>query len=104
VRIPQRDVEKEDFIVNSKNKFVVPPKEIIPDSKYKEAYMKLMISQDKPFNKKVGSSQEFHEALNIKGLHEKRYGKGTFENVASSNQRSPAQSRYSNTHSRYEGN
>jgi hypothetical protein len=52
-----------------------------PESKYKEAYLKLISSQDKPFNKKVGENEEFHEALNVPGMHEKRYKKGTYENV-----------------------
>lgn len=67
----------------------MPPKELLPDSTTREAYMQLVSSQSKPFNKKVGEIPEFHQALNIKGLHEKRYGNGTYENV----QRSIKQSR-----------
>jgi|TARA_B110000285_G_scaffold61926_1_gene71302 hypothetical protein len=56
---------QEEFISKSRRQFDLPPKELLPDSKTREAYMQLVSSQTKPFNKKVGDIPEFHEALNI---------------------------------------
>lgn len=105
VRIPQKQIVRDEFISKSKRQFDLPPKELLPDSKSREAYMQLVSSQSKPFNKKVGEIPEFHEALNIKGLHEKRYGKGTYENAMSSSKRQSrlnSQSKVSLGQSRYE--
>jgi hypothetical protein len=51
---------------------------LVPESKFRESYMKLINSQEKPFNKKI-NEKEFHEALNIKGMHEKRYKGNAFD-------------------------
>ena len=42
--------------------------------------MKLINSQEKPFNKKV-NEQEFFEALNIPGMHEKRYKGNAYDKL-----------------------
>ena len=50
----------------------MPDVEIIPESKYRESYMKLLNSQEKPFNK-AKNDGEFHESLNITGMQKKKF-------------------------------
>jgi len=63
-----------------KTEYEVPDVELIPDSKYREAYINLLTSQKKAFNKK-SSNKQFHETLNIKGMHQKQYLKDQYTNV-----------------------
>jgi hypothetical protein len=69
---------QEDKITGIKNVNRAPDIVLVPDSKFHESYMKLMNSHEKPFNKKI-NDQEFHDALNIPGMHEKRYKGNAYE-------------------------
>lgn len=80
VKIPQKKYITQDLNKAVKTEYEVPDVELIPDSKYREAYINLLTSQKKAFNKK-SSNKEFHETLNIKGMHQKQYLKDQYTNV-----------------------
>jgi len=46
----------------------MPDLTLIPKSKYREAYLQLLSSDKKAFNKKIALKQ-FYESLNILGMH-----------------------------------
>ena len=70
----------DDRIRGIKNTYNAPDISLVPESKARESYMKLINSRDKPFNKKV-NEQEFHEALNVPGMHEKRYKGNAYDKL-----------------------
>ena len=53
VKIPQKKIEKDDYIRGIKNTYKAPDMTLLPESKFRESYLKLLNSQEKPFNKKV---------------------------------------------------
>jgi hypothetical protein len=65
---------------------------LLPDSKLRESYMKLINSQERAFNKKI-NEKEFHEALNITGMHEIRYKGNTYEKLRRSHQSQQSRSK-----------
>ena len=54
--------------------------ELIPASKYREAYLSLISTQSKPFNKK-NVYQPFYDSCNSPGLHSIQFKKRTFDRV-----------------------
>jgi len=52
VKIPQKKYISQDLMKGVRTEYEVPDVELIPDSKYREAYINLLTSQKKAFNKK----------------------------------------------------
>ena len=59
VFVPQNPINTIDQISGAKKQFKIPDMQIQPENKYREAYLKILTSQNKPFNKSNVSNYEF---------------------------------------------
>lgn len=80
VRLPSKKVLGADPISGAKKELEPPDVELVPESKYKEAYMNLLVKDKRAFHRKVGY-QEFHDCLNVWPLYEKQFKKNRFEKL-----------------------
>ena len=72
VRLPSKKVLHYDVINGTKKELSPPDVTLLPESKYKEAYLNLLVKDKTAFNRKV-VCQEFHDALNVWPLYEKQF-------------------------------
>lgn len=83
IRLPSKKVLGVDLISGAKKEIKPPDVELVPESKYKEAYMNLLVKDKRAFNRKV-VYQEFHDCLNVWPLYEKQFQKNRFEKLRDS--------------------